>query len=115
MPLILSLPKNYRCNRPIQRSVFLVAVIMKDNSNLMRSVVISIDQHDCPLPVWPLQCVGGNEHVSIGVLDIAGCAEQPVLGIPRLRPLLSDPLCSEELRRSLLYSIVVIHTKHVLP
>ena len=55
MPLVLRLAKSNHCDRAREECIAVSAGIVKNNPDLMRLIVIFIDDHERPLTIWPLE------------------------------------------------------------
>src|SRR5207249_8940591 len=86
--------------------------VLKHNAGLMGIELIFVDQHQCPLTIWPKQGICRYQDMSGGVGNVAGCWEHFVNGGPRLRPFLRDQLTREVLRGVLLNMEVGIGGEH---
>ena len=93
MPFILGGPEHHLIDSAGEHALVLCRGIRESQSNSMIIVLIFIDQHQRPLPVRPLNRVGGNQEIALFVFDIARRLEQLVRRVHRLDPLFRDYLC----------------------
>ena len=114
MPLVLRLTKSNHRDRAPEERIAVSAGIVKNNPDLMRLIVIFIDDHERPSTIWPLQGIGSHQKMSLGVSDIARGSVEPVFSVFRLCPLLRYQLRSKKLGRGLLNLVVVVNHEHVV-
>ena len=70
---------------------------MKDDPHGMRILLVSVHNHQGPLPIRPLQSIGRNQGMTRGIVEISRRREDSVYPVTRLHPLQCDKLAGEEL------------------
>src|SRR6516225_1114099 len=112
MPFILRFPKRRCVNRAGKGA--LARTVVERNANLMRAVVVLVDDHQRPITMRTLYRIGCDKHVSFAVFYVTGGPEEFVLCRAGLDPILRNYLGSEELRGFGPYHVVRINHEHVI-
>src|SRR3974377_283731 len=99
MPLILRLAKRNHGDGAGECALGLGIGVTEDDAKSMGIVVVFVDDEERPLAIGADDGVGGYKHVACWVFDIAGGAEEAMLDVCGLHPLLGDELRGKVLGR----------------
>ena len=71
MPLVLGPSKRNYCDGSPKGSFPAAFGVVKYDANLMRVVIVLINEHERPLAIGTMQCVSGHQHLSFCIFYIA--------------------------------------------
>lgn len=110
--MVLFAAESYYVHRAGERAIDLACAVVECNPHRVRILLIFVDQHQRPLTVGSLYCIGGHQRVSGRVVDIDVRWEYRVFAASWLHPFQVNELTGEVLRSGLQNLILTVNCKH---